>query len=115
MTTKDNIREAFDWHKLGEIAWEAYKNSDKPAPYNQVLDAVKAATNEQQKLLDEAVEPVLIGGNHLASALWGITDPLSISNYDDALHKHGQPYADMWVAWKAIMGLAKLKQARGDE
>jgi len=56
---------------------------------------------------DDLIKNVLIGGNHLASALIGTADPAQYRNagYYDVLEKHGQPYADMFVAWKAIMNL----------
>lgn len=61
---------------------------------------------------------VLIGGNHLASALIGIADPAQYrrSDYYTVLGKHGQPYADMWVAWKAIMNFRDhLENTRADQ
>ena len=51
-------------------------------------------------------ERILIGGNHLASALLakGIF-PASErkTSYDEFLRRYGQPWADIFVAWKAIM------------
>jgi hypothetical protein len=46
---------------------------------------------------------ILIGGNHLANALIGTEIPNNFANYQEALAAHGQPYADMWVCWRAIM------------
>jgi len=62
-------------------------------------------THNKGAELPEEFKNVLIGGNHLASALLGIADPAPYRNADyyTVLEKHGQPYADMWVAWKAIM------------
>jgi len=49
-------------------------------------------------------ERILVGGNHLATALLsqGIT-PSSWISYDEILKGCGQPWADIWCAWKAIM------------
>jgi hypothetical protein len=56
----------------------------------------------------EAVTPtmaraILIGGNHLASAIMAVRDPATLVTYDEALAKVGQPFADLWVAWRAII------------
>lgn len=86
-------------------------DSDWTAGRQDMLDAVIALVR-QQVAHQEAAKPaaegaleknVLIGGNHLASALMFIADPLRVGNYDEALELHGQPYADMWIAWKRIM------------
>lgn len=56
-----------------------------------------------------AIKNVMIGGNHLASALIGMIGgnlpDFRHANYDEILGRFGQPAADMWVAWKAIMDL----------
>lgn len=47
---------------------------------------------------------VLIGGNHLANALISLNCmPDKQVDYDSVLVKFGQPCADIWVCWKAIM------------
>ncbi len=50
-------------------------------------------------------ESVLIGGNHLASLLigWGLPIEDKDASYWDVLEKRGQPYADVWACWSAIM------------
>lgn len=49
-------------------------------------------------------ESILIGGNHLASALVGLgCMPDKLADYFSVLRVHGQPCADMWACWKAIM------------
>jgi hypothetical protein len=54
-------------------------------------------------------ERVLIGGNHLANALIGIIGgnlpDYRRVDFSTVLEKFGQPAADMWVAWVAIMDL----------
>ncbi len=53
-----------------------------------------------------AEERILIGGNHLASALLtaGMNPPdWRTSTYDAVLERFALPTADIWVAWKAIM------------
>lgn len=57
--------------------------------------------------LDTKIKNVLIGGNHLASSLLQTDDPAKYrkSDYYNVLRKFDQPFADMWVAWKAIMEL----------
>jgi len=60
-----------------------------------------------------AFEKILIGGNHLASSLIGIEMPNNFTNYEDALKTHGQPYADMWIAWDAIIKARDLFYADG--
>ena len=60
----------------------------------------------------EQIEPlldaVLIGGNHLASSLLNAgIDP--VQHWDRSYHAiaacYGQPIADMFVAWRAIINL----------
>jgi hypothetical protein len=48
---------------------------------------------------------ILIGGNHLATILIGYGLPVEgqDSTYEEVLNKRGQPYADIWVCWSAIM------------
>lgn len=46
---------------------------------------------------------ILIGGNELASQLIATEMPNNLKTYDEALEKHGQPYAAMWSAWRAIL------------
>ncbi len=60
------------------------------------------------------IEKILIGGNHLASALstYGIYPPMHTS-YDLVLEGFGQPTADMWVAWRAIMDLSEKLRGEG--
>ena len=58
------------------------------------------------KMFYEYEQDVLIGGNHLASSLIAAgLDPGDerTSTYESVLERFGQPAADMWVAWKAIM------------
>ena len=64
-------------------------------------------------------EQVMIGGNHLANALlryiggqpWH-DDLAALREWEfaDVLERYGQPVADMWVAWKAIMDLRDSEQ-----
>lgn len=64
----------------------------------------------EAKLTDD----ILIGGNHLASALIGYKCfPDLQGSYDTVLATFGQPCADMWVAWRAIMNLGKWRTAEG--
>lgn len=54
----------------------------------------------------EAEAGVLIGGNHLATALYGlgmIPSDWRVSTYDEVLERFGQPTTDIWACWKAIM------------
>ncbi len=47
---------------------------------------------------------ILIGGNHLAAALIAHKiNPEAWISYDEIRMGCGQPWADIWVAWKAIM------------
>ena len=60
------------------------------------------------------IKAVMIGGNHLASAMLnGGMEPSRCRNwtYDAVLDRYSQPYADMWVAWKAIMDLRDALEA----
>lgn len=64
-----------------------------------------------------AVEDVLIGGNHLASALISLNvDPAQLreSTYQAVAKEHGPLAADMWAAWKAIMDLRFFTEALRD-
>lgn len=53
--------------------------------------------------ISKALQGVLVGGNHLASAMLSECPPTNFKNYEQALKAQGQPYADMWAAWSAIM------------
>ena len=79
---------------------------------NDIMDLFRPylRTQPAPQVSEDVLRGVLVGGNHLASALNAISDPLRIADYDDALHKHGQPYADMWAAWQAIGELAAALQ-----
>lgn len=72
--------------------------------------AAQAALNVVPE--DKVVWDILVGGNHLASALIGRdVFPEKYKDYDDVLHKHGSEIADMWVAHHAIGKLAALRAA----
>lgn len=60
-----------------------------------------------------SIKAVMTGGNHLASQLLRECDPAQYrrADYDTVLHERGQPYADIWVAWKAIMDLRDIQEA----
>lgn len=63
------------------------------------------AEQASAKPMWEYTEAVLIGGNHLASALVTLgMDPSAwrSGEYYDVLREFGQPAADIWVAWRAI-------------
>lgn len=66
---------------------------------------MRDTTSEQ----DEIDRIRMIGGNHLANALIGIVGgnlpEYRGTSFEIMLHRFGQPAADMWVAWKAIMDL----------
>jgi hypothetical protein len=54
------------------------------------------------------IQNILVGGNHLASALLAFgCSPADQKNYDSVLAASGQPAADMWIAWRAIMDLSE--------
>lgn len=56
------------------------------------------------------VDLVLTGGNHLASALIGQGIDPAFERHTDYwafLERHGQPWADIFVAWRAIMELSE--------
>ena len=57
-------------------------------------------------ITDKQYEDLLVAGNHLASFLinHGIL-PNNYSTYEQALENNGIDYADVWVGWKAIMGI----------
>lgn len=59
---------------------------------------------------------LIIGGNHLASALieHGI-HPTDWVNYDQIIERFGQPWADIWIAWKGIMDCAQEAQQSLDK
>lgn len=59
-------------------------------------------------------DAILTGGNHLANSLitancW----PDKQRDYWQVLDDFGQPCADMWIAWKAIMD-ARKELKRGE-
>ncbi len=115
-----------DWMALAE-AMRAERDADPPLePYvyvrvsclihwiEQVEAGAAAARRSAPLPLTDALKAVGIGGNHLASAL--ITAGCHPSqcrewSYDAVLERWGQPIADMWVAWKAIMDLRDAREA----
>lgn len=51
---------------------------------------------------------IFVGGNHLANSLiHAKCFPAEQRSYEQVLTDFGQPCADMWVCWKAIMDLRK--------
>jgi phage-related protein len=86
------------------------------------MDAVETlralpVSGEPQPAPDDRLAQVMIGGNHLASAMQRIGFfPNEVESYDEALNVIGQNFADMWIAWKAIMDLldAIKPQASGE-
>lgn len=69
-------------------------------------DAENARLHREIARLTAKRQDVMIGGNHLANALLSLKiDPAALrkSTFDAVLETHGQPAADMWVAWKALM------------
>jgi hypothetical protein len=82
------------WTKVEKIrAKQAAKPKHSPLPQAPEREAVTPAM----------AKAILIGGNHLASAIMAVRDPATLTTYDEALAKVGQPFADLWVAWRAIM------------
>lgn len=59
-------------------------------------------------------DDILTGGNHLASSLIHAgCFPDEQRSYDQVLADFGQPCADMWIAWKAIIDArAELRQEK---
>ena len=52
----------------------------------------------------DKISAILIGGNHLASSLIAANCfPSEQRSYEQVLADFGQPCADMWICWKAIM------------
>ncbi len=57
------------------------------------------------------IEDILISGNHLANSLIAAKCmPDLQADYHSVLTTFGQPCADMWVAWKAIMDFSKWRR-----
>lgn len=55
------------------------------------------------------LDAIIMGGNHLASSLIAANCfPSEQRSYDQVLRDFGQPCADMWVAWKAIVDARDL-------
>ena len=55
------------------------------------------------------LDDILTGGNHLASSLIAANCfPAEQRSYEQVLRDFGQPCADMWIAWKAIMDARSL-------
>lgn len=54
---------------------------------------------------------ILTGANHLAIYMVNRHPPITLnSTYEQVLADHGQPYADIWVCWKAIMDARNKKE-----
>jgi len=86
---------------------------------DRILASGAALSAELEKGLKPLVEAalikdVLVAGNHLATLLaTAKCDADAEEKYDDVLHDYGQPVADVWVAWAAIMALAKYRHMEG--
>lgn len=62
---------------------------------------------------DMLISDVLTGGNHLASAMiGGGVHPTMYHSYAEVLEECGQPFADMWAAWRSIMNLAEYRRGK---
>ncbi len=90
--------------QCGAKQWSA----ERPA---QVIENIQNPDNFNQPVPRspdvEGWQQVMIGGNHLASALIGIVGG-NLPDYRESTfavmrEKFGESAADMWVAWKAIM------------
>lgn len=55
--------------------------------------------------LSSIPESILRAGNNLANVLLGYELPIEDKNADywKVLERRGQPYADVWACWSAIM------------
>jgi len=65
-----------------------------------------APMTNNTELTNQLPKEIGIGGNHLASAMLseGIYPAAERhTSYDDFLERYGQPWADIFIAWKAIM------------
>lgn len=62
--------------------------------------------------MSSKLNAILTGGNHLASSLVAAKCfPDEQHDYWQVLSDFGQPCADMWICWKAIMDArSELKQ-----
>lgn len=101
----DDCREAFEKWWIEQYPSDAKNTLKRNAngKYNYL------STNDHLRTWQAAfvsVDPrILVGGNHLASVLCAIAIPPTAihGGYDEALERFGQPYADIWICWKAIM------------
>lgn len=92
----DDIEEYLHWRKVNP---QIKGGENYLKRFRESLTATK-----REIVLDKRIG---IGGNHLASALStaGIDVVKERTNFDywKFLEMHGQPWADIFVAWKAIM------------
>lgn len=73
------------------------------------LEGNLVIVKSEMESTEELIQKVLIGGNHLAAALWNVCDPTMIKTYNEAVEILSFPYIDIWAAWKAIMNLAEYR------
>lgn len=74
------------------------------------------AAEAEGKRIRAELHPLMVSGNHLASAMISIGwTPDSFITYQGALACAGQPYADMWMAWKEIMNIRAALATSGKE
>lgn len=82
------------------------------------MEKTKTTLGDQLEPAIEAslIEDILIGANHLASSLLAAKCyPDLQADYHSVLSTFGQPCADMWIAWKAIMDLSKYRRMQNGE
>jgi hypothetical protein len=92
----------------GDQVMDAYYDGKHMALENCIADALPASSEGAHgwQAIAPALKQIGISGNHLASSLLnaGVAIPSCRDwTYDAVLDRYSQPYADMWVAWKAIM------------
>lgn len=103
-------------HSMGQRI-DAGKVQDYLEQYEAELTRLKAKMVELGEELERyrvAFREILILGNHVANALIGMGGlPNDYKTYTEALEARGQPYADFWCAWSAIMEARNTMEAKG--
>ena len=79
MTAEDELIGITE-HALAEVAWNAFDKSDKPAPYNQMRDAIRALLDSGEVVLASHHEAITEENRLLREAL--------VEVIDAALNKH---------------------------
>ena len=101
---------AYESTEAFTAGWVAAVRTAAEREWERGRQAGRAEAEAKYAKLVEAADAILIGGNHLASALVSLKCfPSEQQNYEQVFEDFGQPCADMYEAWKRMMAYRNVR------